>query len=315
MATPDAAVRSKDEMEQIIGEKKPAGADIVYEAREADFGETVIRASEKQPVIVDFWAPWCEPCKTLMPALEKAVRAKNGALRLAKVNVDENPGLAQQLRIQSIPAVFAFYRGRPVDGFMGAVPESQLAAFVARVAAATGPGAIEELLEQGRQALKTGDIETAAGAFGQALEEDAANPSAVAGMARCLLQAGQPNEARAFLSEQPQSVTEHAEVVSALAAIALKERAASAAGEIAGLEAKVAADPADHQARIDLAAALAATGARDAAIDQLIASIKRERGWNDDLARKELLKLFEAFGPADPATLAGRRKLSSVLFS
>jgi putative thioredoxin len=306
---------ARESMETIIGQTAAETDDLVFEATQADFAETVLKPSEETPVIVDFWAPWCGPCKTLMPALEKAVRAAKGAVRLAKVNVDENQALAQQLQIQSIPAVFAFHGGRPVDGFMGAVPESQLAAFVKRVAGAGGPSEVEEILAAAKEALKDGDVQTAAGGFAQVLQAEPDNVEAAAGMARCFLEAGQPEQAQQLIDQLPPEAQEHADVASVKAALALKAKAGEAAGEIAALEEKVAEDPDDHQARVDLASALAALGSRDAAVDQLIESIKRDREWNDELARKELLKLFEAFGPADPATLKGRRKLSSVLFS
>jgi len=306
-------------MDGIIGQGTGAGTApgdaVVFEASQADFADTVIRPSQETPVIVDFWAPWCEPCKTLMPAMEKAVRARKGAVKLAKVNVDENQALAQQLQIQSIPAVFAFYKGRPIDGFMGAVPESQLKAFVDRVAGAAGPSPEDELMAMGKEALKEGDVQMAAQAFSRVLQADPEHVEATAGMARCFLEAGQPDDARQLVGQLPEDKQAHPEIVSVLGAIALKARAGEAAGEIEGLRARVAADAGDHQARIDLASALAAIDERDEAVDVLIASIKADRSWNDDAARKALIKLFEAFGAADPATLKGRRKLSSVLFS
>jgi putative thioredoxin len=306
-------------MDGIIGQSTGANAThgdaVVFEASQTDFAETVIGPSQETPVIVDFWAPWCEPCKTLMPAMEQAVRARKGAVKLAKVNVDENQALAQQLQIQSIPAVFAFYRGRPIDGFMGAVPESQLKAFVDRVAAAAGPSQEDELVAMGQQALKEGNIEMAAQAFSRVLQGDPEHVDATVGLARCLLESGRPDDARQLVEQLPEEKQCHPEIVSVLAAIALKARAGQAAGEIDGLRARVAADTADHQARIDLAAALAAVDERDEAVDVLIASIKADRTWNDDAARKALIKLFDAFGAADPATLKGRRKLSTVLFS
>jgi len=306
-------------MDEFIGQSTGAdpthGDGVVFEASQSDFAERVIKPSHETPVIVDFWAPWCEPCKTLMPAMEKAVRAKKGAVKLAKVNVDQNQALAQQLQIQSIPAVFAFYKGRPVDGFMGAVPESQLKTFVDRVAGAAGPSEEEQLLSMGKEALKEGNLQTAAQAFSRVLQADPENIEAAAGMARCFLEAGQPDDARALLDELPEEARDHPEIASVLGAIALKARAAEAAGQIGELRQRVEQNPADHQARIELAAALAAVDERDEAVDVLIGSIKLDRNWNDDAARKELIGLFEAFGATDPATLKGRRKLSSVLFS
>lgn len=306
-------------MDGIIGQSTGADATqgdaVVFEATQSDFAETVITPSQETPVIVDFWAPWCEPCKTMMPAMEKAVRAKKGAVKLAKVNVDQNQALAQQLQIQSIPAVFAFYKGRPVDGFMGAVPESQLKAFVDRVAGAAGPSEDQELVSMGKEALKDGNVQMAAQAFSQALQADPENVEAAAGMARCFLEVGQAQDAKALIEQLPEEAQGHPDIVSVLGAIALKAHAAEAAGEIQGLRERVDENPEDHQARIELAAALAAVDERDDAVDVLIGSIKLDRGWNDDAARKELIKLFEAFGATDPATLKGRRKLSSVLFS
>ena len=283
----------------------------------ATFATDVLDASMEVPVIVDFWAPWCGPCKQLGPLLERAVEQTKGAVRLVKVNIDENPEIAQQLRIQSIPTVYAFKNGQPVDGFMGALPESQIKTFVQGL---HGPGggdaaaAEEDALELAAKALAESDFSTAAQIFGHILQEDPGNPKAVAGLARCYLGSGDLERAKNTLGLVRPDGKADESIRAVEAELSLREHAASA-GDLDPLRAKVAADPADMQARFDLATALEAKGDRDAAIEELLEIVRRNRKWNEDAARKQLVVLFDAMGPADPRTLAARRRLSSLLFS
>jgi putative thioredoxin len=295
----------------------PSGSAYIKDASLATFAADVLDASMDVPVIVDFWAPWCGPCKQLGPALERLVNEAKGALRLVKVNIDENPEIAQQLRIQSIPTVYAFRNGQPIDGFMGAIPESQLRQFVQGL---MGPGGeapeagVEEALGLASEALANHDLATAAQLFGHILQEDPGHPKAVAGLARCYLESGDLDRAKKTLGlVRPDALSDEA-IRAVEAELALKEGAA-AAGDLAPLRAKVAANPADLQARFDLAQALDGKGAREEAIDQLLEIVKRDRKWNEEAARKHLVTLFEAMGPTDPRTLSARRRLSSILFS
>jgi putative thioredoxin len=281
------------------------------------FAADVLDASMDVPVIVDFWAPWCGPCKQLGPLLERLVTEAKGAVRLVKVNIDENPEIAQQLRIQSIPTVYAFKNGQPVDGFMGAVPESQLRQFVQTLIGPGGEepaGGIEGALSIAAEALQQGDVSAAAQLYGQILQEDPGNPKAVAGLARCYLQSGDIDRAKKTLQlVRPDGASDEA-IRAVEAELALKENAA-AAGDLASLQTKVEADPADLQARFDLALGLDVKGARENAIDQLLEIVRRDRKWNEDAARKQLVILFDAMGPTDPRTISARRRLSSLLFS
>ena len=289
----------------------------------ATFAADVLDASRQQPVIVDFWAPWCGPCKQLGPALEKAVNDAKGAVKLVKVNIDENPEIAQQLRIQSVPTVYAFKDGQPVDGFMGALPDSQVAAFVSGLAggaAGGGPGAhggaehAAEVLTIADEALAAGDIGTAAQAYGHVLQDFPGQPKAVAGLASCYLKSGDIERARATLQlVRPDSQTDEA-IRAVEAELKLKDNPAPR-GEIEVLKAKLAADAGDHQARYDLALALDAGGEREAAIGELLEIVRRERKWNEEAARKQLVTMFEAMGPTDPRTIDARRRLSGLLFS
>ncbi|MFN4353958.1 thioredoxin [Parvibaculum sp.] len=302
-------------MEPIIGQGSMAGADdLIVDTTTRNFGKDVIEASRHVPVLVDFWAPWCGPCKQLTPILENAVRSARGAVKLVKMNIDDEPEIAQQLRIQSIPAVFAFKNGQPVDGFMGAMPESQVKAFIARLAGDTGPSPAEELIEIGREAFDAGDLSRAAQAFAQAAQEEPGNPAAVAGLARCYIAAGDLDRAKQTLALVRPDARSDAEIAAAQAALSLAEKAGDL-GDIAELQAKVEANPKNHQARFDLALALNARGDREGAVDQLLISIEYDRNWNEQAARKQLVEFFDAYGPKDEITLSGRRRLSSILFS
>lgn len=294
----------------------PAPADLVKDTTDRNFAADVIQESMNQPVIVDFWAPWCGPCKQLGPALEKHVQGAKGAVKLVKINIDENPQIAQRLRIQSIPAVYAFRGGQPVDGFLGAVPESQVKDFIKRLAAMAGGGAneIDEALAEAKQLLEAGELGAAAQLFNEIVQVEPDRVEAIAGLARTHLMSGNAEEARATLATVPEEGKTHEDVKAVEAALALSEKAAHA-GASDGLKAAVEAAPDDHQARYDYAVALAGEGQSEQAMDELLTIIKRDRKWDDEKARKELLTMFEALGPTDPLVAAGRRKLSAILFS
>jgi putative thioredoxin len=280
----------------------------------AGFAKDVVETSMEVPVIVDFWAPWCGPCKQLGPLLEKIVKAANGAVRMVKVNVDENQPLAQQLRVQSIPAVYAFKGGQPVDGFVGAVPESQIRAFVERLAGEIGPSPVDQALEQAAQAFESGDLATAAQLYGEILRIEQGNPTALGGLARVYVKNGDLEHAEQVLATVPTDQMNHADIAGARAALALAQQAGDGA-DTAALQEAVAKNPDDHQSRFDLSLALAQANDREGAADQLLEIIRRNRAWNDEAARKQLLQLFEAWGPTDPLTIDSRRRLSSLLFS
>ena len=283
------------------------------EVTTASFRAEVLTASQRQPVLVDFWAPWCGPCKQLAPALEKAVADAGGKVALVKMNIDEHPQIAGQLGIQSIPAVIAFDKGQPVDGFVGALPESQIRGFIERL---VGPlaGGSAELLAEADEAAAKGDAARAAAIYAEILAENPAEAKAIGGLAKLQVAAGQLEQAKALLATAPApGKDQDPAVAAAWAALRLAEQASSV-GELAPLEKAVAANPDDHKARYDLAVALSAKGDREAAADQLLEIIRRDRKWNDEAARKQLLQLFEAWGLMDPATVAARRKLSSIWF-
>jgi putative thioredoxin len=278
----------------------------------------VIETSMQTPVIVDFWAPWCGPCKQLGPILEKVVGESKGAVRMAKINVDENQDLAAQLRIQSIPMVYAFSKGRPVDGFQGALPESQVRTFIDRLIKATGAtrtDPIQDALDEAAERMEAGEIDVAIEIYQSVLEHEPDNLAARAGLARCLIEQKEFEGAREVLAGVPADKREEAAVAAALSALELAEKSTTAAADLSGLIGAVTTDPANHQARYDLALALYGAGQPEAAIDHLVEIVKRDRTWNDQAARKQLLQFFEARGASDPVVVAGRRKLSSVLFS
>jgi len=278
------------------------------------FVKDVIEESKRQPVLVDFWAPWCGPCKQLTPILEKAVKAAKGKVKLVKMNIDEHPAIPGQMGIQSIPAVIAFVNGQPADGFMGALPESQVTAFLERLTKDRIGGEAKDLLKAAETTLAGGDAAGAAEIYAQLLAEDSANVPALAGLARSYVATAALDQARQTLAMVPEAKRNDAAVAAARAALELAEQARTL-GPLADLEQKVAANPLDHQARFDLALALNGKGRRQDALEHLIAIVKRDRKWNDDAARKQLVQFFDAWGPTDEATIEGRKRLSSILFS
>jgi putative thioredoxin len=294
------------------GAGSPA-ADLIKNTTTNDFMRDVVEASRQAPVLVDFWAPWCGPCRQLTPVLEKAVRAAKGAIRLVKLNIDEHPQIPGQMGVQSIPAVFAFQDGRPVDGFMGALPEARINAFIARLIGDTAGDTAADL-EAAEAALAAGDVNAAAQAFGEVLQEDRENAQALAGLARCYIKTDDLARAEQTLALVPPAKAESAPVASARALLELQRKAPSP-DDIDQLRAKLAADLKDPQARFDLALALNAKGDRGGALEELLTLVAKNRAWNDDAARKQLVQLFDAWGASDPATIAGRQRLSSLLFA
>jgi len=292
--------------------KAPAG--LVKDATEASFMADVIEASREVPVIVDFWATWCGPCKTLGPMLEAAVTEARGKVRMVKVDVDRNQRIAQQLRIQSIPTVYAFWQGQPVDGFQGAVPASEIRKFIDRVAALAGDGGLGEALDAAEAMLAEGAAVEAAETFAAILGEEPANARAFAGIVRAYLALGEVDRAEAFLGTASPELGRSPEVEAARAQIALARQAQNA-GPVGELQARVAADPSDHQARFDLAQALHARGDVAEAVDELLELFRRDREWNDGAAKAQLMTIFEALKPTDPIVLRGRRRLSSMIFA
>ncbi|WNV07349.1 thioredoxin [Tardiphaga sp. 709] len=303
-------------MEQGGAATPQAATALIKDTTTRTFVQDVIEESKRQPVLIDFWAPWCGPCRQLTPVIEKAVTAAKGKVKLVKMNIDENPEIPGQMGIQSIPAVIAFVNGQPADGFMGAVPESQVNAFIDKLTAGM-PGAeptAAELLQEAEAILAEGDPATAASIYGEVIAADAGNIAAIAGLARCYVETGAIEQAKQTLELVPAAKREDAAVKAVQAKIDLVEQA-SALGPVTELEQKVAANPLDHQARFDLAIALNGANQRSEATGHLLEIVKRDRKWDDDGARKQLIQFFDAWGPTDEATVDGRRRLSTILFS
>ncbi|MFS8035853.1 thioredoxin [Xanthobacter sp. AM11] len=294
-------------------DKAAAGAADIIDTTTQTFLADVMEESKRRPVLVDFWAPWCGPCKTLGPTLEKVVKAAKGKVRLAKLNIDDHPVIPGKLGIQSVPTVYAFVNGQPVDGFMGALPEGQVKAFIDRL---TGPAeaGMDEALAVAENALSQGDLAAAAEIFAGVLGEEPDNLKALTGLVRTQVAAGALDQAKATLAMVPAEKQADSLVSAARAALEVAEQAA-ALGDLATLEAKVDLDPSDHQARFDLALALNARGRREQALIHLLDIVKRDRAWNEDAARKQIVQLFEAWGATDPLTLSGRKKLSAIMFA
>ncbi|WP_417603957.1 tetratricopeptide repeat protein [Primorskyibacter flagellatus] len=300
-----------------LGAAPQADATLIEDVTEADFMAKVVEASQTTPVIVDFWAPWCGPCKTMGPQLEAAVTAAKGAVRMAKVNVDEAQNIAGQMRIQSIPTVYAFWQGQPIDGFQGAVAESEIKAFVERVVQAGGgdaSGGLDEALTAAEEMLEQGAAADAAQIFGAILGEDPNHAAAYGGMVRSHIAAGDLEQAEAVLNGAPAEISKAPELEAAHAQLELAKQAENA-GPVSELRAQVDANPDDHQARFDLALALHANGDAEAAVAELLDIFRRDREWNDGAAKAQLFTIFEALKPNDPVVLNGRRKLSSMIFA
>ncbi len=301
---------------QPANNNKPAhNLPLIKDTTTQDFMTDVVEASKQVPVLVDFWAPWCGPCRQLGPVIEKAVKAARGRVVLVKMNIDEHPAVANQLGVQSIPAVFAFKDGQPVDGFMGAQPESQITAFINRITKGGGSTALSGPdIEEGHKAFEAGDIQGAAEIYANILRQDQSHSGAIAGLAQCYVKLGDLEKAETTLSLVAEEDKDADEIKKARLALDLA-RKGNEAGDVAALEAELAKNADNHQARFDLALARNAQGDRKAAMAHLFTIMERDRNWNDDAARKQLVEFFEAWSPTDPATVEGRRKLSSLLFA
>lgn len=298
-----------------LGGQPAAADDLVKDSTDATFVQDVAEGSKEVPIIVDFWAPWCGPCKTLGPLLEAAVKKLNGRVKMVKVDVDQNPGVAQQLQIQSLPTVYAFFNGQPVDGFQGALPPAEVEAFVNKIADLAGEpdNGLDDAIEAAETMLTDGEAADAAETFAAILEEDASNAAAFGGLARALIAQGDTDQAEAVLNGAPAEISDAAPIETARAALELAKQAAGA-GPVDELRAAVEADENDHQARFDLAVALAATGDNEAAVEHLLTLFGKDRNWNDEAAKTQLFTIFDALKPTDPVVLNGRRRLSSMIF-
>ncbi len=301
-------------MTMLQGGEATAAGGAVKDTTTQTFVKDVIEESKRQPVLVDFWAEWCGPCKQLGPVMEKAVRAAKGKVKLVKMDIDKHPSIPGQLGIQSIPAVFAFVNGQPVDGFLGALPEGQVTAFIERLTKDRLVGEEQDLLKSADDLLAKGDAAGAADLYAQVLAQESGNLAALGGLTRSYVRTGALEQAKQTLALVPEAKRNDPAIAAARAALEVSEQA-KAVGPIADLEAKVAANPLDHQARFDLAVALNGKGRRQEAVDNLLEIVRRDRKWNDDGARKQLVQFFEAWGPTDEATVSGRKRLSSILFS
>ncbi len=291
-----------------------AGDGLIADTTTQTFVRDVVEPSKQVPVLVDFWAPWCGPCRQLSPIIEKVVRAAKGAVRLVKMDIEKYPEIAGQLGIQSIPAVYAFVNGQPVDGFVGNLPEGQIKAFIDRLAGPAGPSEVDQILAEAEALLDGGDTPGASELFAAVLEAEPGSVPAIVGLARCLLAANEIERARVALAMLPETAASDPKVAAVRAQLDLAAQTESL-GDAGPLEARIAENPADHQARFDLALLLNGKGDRDAATEHLLEIMRRDRSWNEEGARKQLLQFFEAWGPMDDATRAGRRRLSSMLFS
>jgi len=302
-------------MLQNLAGATPAPADgLIKDTTTQAFVKDVIEESRRQPVLVDFWAEWCGPCKQLTPVLEKAVKAAKGKVKLVKMDIDKHPAIPGQMGIQSIPAVIAFVNGQPADGFLGALPDGQVTAFIERITKDKLGGDAQDLLKAADAALAAGNAAEAVELYAEVLQEEPGSVPALAGLARAYVETGAIEQAKQTLALVPEAKRNDAAVVAARSALEVAEQAQSV-GPVGELEQKVAANPLDHQARFDLAVALNAAGKRDEAADHLLSIVKRDRKWNEDGARKQLVQFFDAWGPTDEATVSGRRKLSSILFA
>lgn len=293
----------------------PNAEELIKDTTTETFMNDVVEMSKQVPVILDLWAPWCEPCKTLGPILEKHVLAAKGAVRLVKMDIEAHPEIAQQLRVQSIPAVFAFKDGQPIDAFAGVVPESQIKQFIEKIAGPIGPSPIEQAHEAATQAVEAGDISTATQIYAQIIEQDPADVLALAGLAQCYVAAGELERAREALELIPAGAQNMPDVLTAHAALQIAEKSGTVSLDTSALEARIEANPKDHEARFELALAFNSAGAREEAIDALLNSIEIDRNWNDEAARKQLVEFFNAYGPMEDISQQGRRRLSSILFS